>query len=84
MPLGAFGLLLGGYISGAFLGGLVAAFIKPIYATRNAISVGVIVLFGALMNFVNLPHPTWFVAATLCCFVPFAWLGSWVASRFAQ
>jgi hypothetical protein len=84
MPLGAFLMILAGYVVGAIGGAAVAALIKPDFAVRNGVSIGAVLFFGAAMNFVNLPHPTWFVVVSLCCFLPCAWLGSQMAQYFAK
>jgi hypothetical protein len=65
LPLGAFLFVLAAYVAGTFAGGLVAAAIARRRAMLFAGIVGGLILLGAAVNFVLIPHPAWFIAATI-------------------
>jgi hypothetical protein len=65
MPLGAFLFVLGAYLAGTIGGAVVAAAIARRRAMIFAILIGGLILLGSVANFAFVPHPTWFVAATL-------------------
>jgi hypothetical protein len=56
MPLNAFLMILGGYILAAFTGGLIAGLIATENKTAAAIRVGFVLILGAIMHFVSIPH----------------------------
>jgi hypothetical protein len=74
MPLGAFLFVLAAYLAGTASGGLVAALIARRHAMRFAWIIGGLVLLGSAHAFLSLPHPTWFVVATLVGVPLVAWL----------
>src|SRR6476620_11163106 len=67
------------------IGWLVASFAAGFIVTKMSrrespgltlpIVVGVLMTIGAIINFVILPHPTWFVILGLLIFIPFNLLG---------
>ncbi len=80
MPLGAFLFVLAAYVMATLVGGVVAAVIARRYAMRFAWMVGGLILATSIANFVALPHPAWFVAATVIG-VP---LTAWLTGRASQ
>jgi hypothetical protein len=80
MPLGAFLFVLGAYVAGTAVGGLVANAIARRHAMRFAWIVGGLILAASIANFLRLPHPAWFVVATLVA-VP---LTAWLTGRAGQ
>ena len=74
MPLGAFLLVLAGYVAGTVVGGIVGIVIARRHAMRFACLAGGMILLGAIAVFVRMPHPTWFVVATLVDIPLVAWL----------
>jgi len=74
MPLGAFLLVLAGYVAGTVVGGIVGIVVARRHAMRFAFLAGGMILLGAIAVFVRMPHPTWFVVATLVDIPLVAWL----------
>ena len=74
MPLGALLLVLAGYVAGTVVGGIVGIVIARRHAMRFACLAGGMILLGAIAVFVRMPHPTWFVVATLVDIPLVAWL----------
>jgi len=77
MPPMAYAMVVIGWIVGAFAAG----FIVTKMSRRESpgltlpILVGVLMTIGAIINFVMLPHPTWFVIVGLLVFIPFTLIG---------
>jgi hypothetical protein len=80
MPLGAFLFVLAAYVAATVVGGLVAAAIARRQAMRLAAIVGGLILLASVFNFVAIPHPAWFIAATVVG-VP---LAAWLTGRLAD
>ena len=74
MPLGAFLLVLAAYVAGTAVGGIAGIVIARRHAMRFACLAGGMILLGAIAVFVKMPHPTWFVVATLVDIPLVAWL----------
>ena len=74
MPLGALLLVLAGYVAGTVVGGIVGIVIARRHAMRFACLAGGMILLGAIAAFVKMPHPTWFLVATLVDIPLVAWL----------
>ena len=74
MPLGALLLVLAGYVAGTVVGGIVGIVVARRHAMRFACLAGGMILLGAIAVFVRMPHPTWFVVATLVDIPLVAWL----------
>ena len=74
MPLGAFLLVLAAYVAGTVVGGLVGIAIARRHAMRFACLAGGVILLAAIANVVLVPHPVWFVIATLIDIPLVAWL----------
>ena len=80
MPLGAFLFVLAAYVTATVVGGVVAAAIARRHAMRLAAVVGGLILLASALNFVAIPHPGWFIVATLVG-VP---LAAWLTGRLGQ
>jgi len=80
LPVGALVFVLAGWIVGAFVGGLVAAWIARPRAVLAASIVGAIVLAATLANLVMIPHPTWVAVAGVAGVV----LAAFVAGRLMR
>jgi hypothetical protein len=80
MPLGAFLFVLAAYVVATIVGGVVAAALARRHAMRLATIVGGLILLACIVNFVAIPHPAWFMAATLVG-VP---LAAWLTGRLGQ
>ena len=60
MPIAAFLWLLLGYAVGAFAGGISATILSGRKAQRPAITVGIILTIGGIINLTSIQHPFWF------------------------
>jgi hypothetical protein len=84
MPLNAFLLILGGYILAAFTGGLIAGLIATENKIASAMRVGLVLILGAIMNFVSIPHPRWFIIGSLAVYIPMSYVGGMLALGVQQ
>jgi hypothetical protein len=81
LPLGALLFVLGAWIVGTFAGGWVAAYVAAVRPAVFANIVGVAILILCFINLAMLPHPIWFIVATVIG-VPFAsLLATWLAPK---
>jgi hypothetical protein len=80
LPLGAFLFVLAAYLAATIVGGVVAAVMARRHAMWLAVIVGGLILLASVINFVAIPHPIWFMAATLVG-VP---LAAWLTGRLGQ
>jgi len=82
LPASALLLVLSGWVLGGLVGGYVAASIsrKP----RPALTVGIVIVLGVIVNAVMIPHPMWMTIAGVLLPVPAAWLGAKLATRGAS
>jgi hypothetical protein len=80
LPLGAFLFILAAYALGSFIGGLVSSILSSTPNLWGAAAVGLILMIFGIMNFLMIPHPTWFVAVSLMLYLPCAFLGGKTAS----
>jgi pimeloyl-ACP methyl ester carboxylesterase len=71
LPVGAFLFVLAAYVAGTAAGGYIATLVARRHAARFAWVVGSLILVGAVVNFFAIPHPAWFVVATMVA-VPLA------------
>jgi MFS family permease len=83
MPLGAFLFVLAAYLLATMAGGALAAALARRHGMRLAIIVGALILTASVANFIALPHPAWFIVATLVGVPAAAWLTGMAASRWA-
>ena len=81
LSIGNFMMLLLAYIVGPTLGSWIAARLAPSRALVHAGVVGAFFLAGGAMNFMALPHPVWFVVASMLAFVAAPFLGTKLAGR---
>jgi MFS family permease len=63
LPLGAFIFVLVAWTLGAFIGGLVAGIIAKSNHVLFGWIIGAIILIGAIVTVVTIPHPAWFSVA---------------------
>jgi hypothetical protein len=80
LPPGAFLFVLAAYVLGTAAGAFVATLLARRHAARFALIVGSLILAGAVVNFFAIPHPAWFVVATVVA-VPLAALLTGRAGR---
>lgn len=82
LPVIALLLVLLGWLLSITVGFWSAALIAGKSRGRFALAIGAAVLLGCVANFLQLPHPLWFVVIT-CALVPaVTWLNWWVARRY--
>ena len=82
MPVAAFLWLLLGYAMASLLGGIVASFISGRNNYIPALMIGVFLTVGSIMNFIMIPHPTWFmVVNVLLCVYLLAMIGYAVVKK---
>jgi hypothetical protein len=74
-------LLLVAYVVGPTIGCWMAARMARRQELVHAAIVGGVFLLGVVMNFTRIPHPTWFVIATIAAFVAAPFLGTRMAGR---
>jgi MFS family permease len=83
LPPMVFGIVLAGYIIGSFAGGFVASKIGRRWSPGPtlAVIVGVMLTVAGVVLFFALQpgQPTWFVAASLVCYIPLALIGYRIA-----
>jgi len=84
-PLPALLLVLGGWVVGAFDGGLVAALISRRHKPAAALAVGAVVVAGVIAVTSIYAHPRWMQIAGLLLPLPASWLGAqWARRRTAR
>ena len=76
MPVAALALVLAGWVVGAMDGGLVSTLIAK--QRVPAIVVGVMVMLGAFLMMVMVPHPLWMAIAGVLLPLPAALFGAWL------
>jgi hypothetical protein len=79
-PVGAFLVVMAGWILGSLAGGFVAAKITTVAPMRHAIITGALLTLGGVANNLMLPPPAWFWIG-VGVFLPSAWFGGKAASR---
>lgn len=65
LPVAPLLFVLASYYLGTLLGILVADWLAPGGALRNALIIGALMLAATIANLVMIPHPMWFVAAAV-------------------
>lgn len=80
-PLGMLACVMAGWLIAAFCGGWVSARLARVHRTGAAISVGVLIVLGVLLNAWMLPHPLWMTLLGVIGPVPLAWCGGRLALR---
>jgi len=81
MRVANFLMLLVAYLFGTTLGCWLTARMAPSRALAHAGVVGAMFLAGGISNFVKLPHPVWFVVASLLAFAVAPFLGTRMSGR---
>lgn len=74
-------LLLASYFGGSTLGCWIAARMSPSRAFRHALVVGALFIFTLASYFRQVPHPAWFVAASLVAFAAAPFLGTRMSGK---
>ncbi|MBX2902180.1 MAG: hypothetical protein KF872_01395 [Chitinophagales bacterium] len=72
MPLLAFVLILVGYVLAAFVGGAVATVIDKSKKILPALIVAGLLMLANAANLIMLPHPVWFIGASMMVYPLFA------------
>ncbi len=68
---------------GTFAGALVAYLVATSYAFTFAVVIGILFLFGGILNSFAIPAPTWFVVLDIvAAYIPMAVLGILVGRKF--
>ncbi|WP_048920142.1 hypothetical protein [Rufibacter radiotolerans] len=80
-PTQALLLVLFSYALGSFFGGMVAARYAPARPVIHALIVGILLMAAGIANLVALPHPTWFLVASLLVYLPMAYFGGNMSAR---
>ncbi|MFY7999154.1 MAG: hypothetical protein ACOVSW_11210 [Candidatus Kapaibacteriota bacterium] len=83
-PIGAYLLVLGGWLLGTLEAGFIAQKISRETANTIPFILGGILTASAALNFFLLPHPVWFVVVGLIVFVPMALVGWKLSQRFGS
>ena len=81
MPVKAFLYLLAVHCIAAFTGGLVATIVAKRVNIRPAIITSGLLIIAAIVNFIRIPHPMWFVVVNISVYIPFAYLGFLVVRK---
>jgi hypothetical protein len=81
LPLGAFLMLMGGWIVATFVGAVVASRIGTAKAWIYPVVVGGFMFSATVATLIAIPHPHWFSAVSLVAILASAWLAYLVASR---
>ena len=76
LPLAALLWILGGWLFGALVGGLVSARLAGQYELAPPVLVGLFIAAGTLLNAQSIPHPSWMVALGVLLPIPAALLGA--------
>jgi len=82
LPAGAFAMVLVAHATGSFLGGVVCALIARRKAYDKALIIGLLLMVAGILTLIAMPHPLWFALADVVLYVPFAFLGCFVAGIF--
>ncbi|GAB2535020.1 hypothetical protein [Rufibacter soli] len=80
-PTPALLLALFSYALGSFFGGMVAARYASSRPVLHALLVGLLLMAMGIANLVALPHPTWFLVASLLVFLPMSFFGGNMSAR---
>jgi hypothetical protein len=80
-PVGAFLVVLLGWVLGGVLGGFLAAWISPSAAVPHALALGGLLTLAGIANNLMLCPPTWFWVVSLLVFFPATYAGARLAPR---
>jgi hypothetical protein len=81
IPAGALILVLVSEVTGAFVGGCLAAFIARRAPAMHALIIGGLVMLAAIGNMLSIPHPVWFWVIALILFLPASYVGGLLGRR---
>lgn len=81
VPLGAFLLVMGGWVLGTFVGAVVATRIGTAKPWVYPAIVGIFMLAGTTATLIAIPHPLWFSIVSLIAILTSAWLAWLVAPQ---
>ena len=81
LPATAMLLVALGYALGYFVAGFLMRKISRWDSLVLPVILGILGTIGWTLNIANIPHPTWMIILGYLCFIPFALIGHWVASR---
>jgi hypothetical protein len=74
-------LLLAAYFGGSTIGCWIAARMAPSRALGHTLVVGALFVFTISSYFTSVPHPAWFVAASLLAFIAAPFLGTRMSGK---
>jgi hypothetical protein len=80
-PVGAFLVVLLGWVLGSLLGGFVAAWIGSNAPMAHALILGGLLTLAGIANNLMIPPPAWFWIVSLLVFLPAAYTGAQLAPR---
>ena len=84
MSTGARLLIVGGWLLGALVGGVVTARIAHRWRIPAALVPGVLVAVATGFNAAHIPHPAWMNLAGIGGTLVLGALGAWIGSRFGR
>jgi hypothetical protein len=79
MPLGAFFMVMGGWVVATFVGSVIADRIGTAKTWIYPTLVGGFMFAATTATLILIPHPHWFTAVSLTAILVSAWLAWWVA-----
>jgi hypothetical protein len=79
LPIGAFLLLIGGWVVGTFVGSVIAGRIGTAKPWIYPAIVGGLIFSATAANLIAIPHPLWFSIISLLAIIASAWLATRVA-----
>jgi hypothetical protein len=82
LPIGAFLMIMGGWVLGTFVGAVVAARIGTAKAWVYPTIVGLLMFAATTATLIAIPHPHWFSIVSLLAILASAWL-AWLVARTA-
>ena len=83
-PIGAFLVVLFGWVLGSLVGGFAAARIGSNAPLAHALILGVLLTLAGIANNLMLPPPMWFWVISLLVFLPAAYAGAKLAPAKSQ
>jgi hypothetical protein len=84
LPLGAFLMVMGGWVLGTFVGAVVAGRIGTAKAWIYPALVGILMFTATTATLIAIPHPMWFSITSLLAILASAWLAWKVAPQTSR
>jgi hypothetical protein len=81
LPVQALYMQLANYAVSSFLGGVLATLLAKRERRWPAITVGIVLTLGGIINSLTLHEPTWFFVASLFTYLPFTLLGYFITRK---